>query len=225
MNYPGATFIPGPPDKINRYDNSGYVPLTGIGAVLHSSEGTLNGALIQLRSTVKVSWHFTIDLNGKVYQHYDTTIECWHAHEWANANLLGIEFPNLYTDGKPDHRPLTAEQVTAAVALLAWYFKLRNLKASRDMPGRTLWEHHEADPNPTECPSGRVPWPLILAGLNPPPPRVWLYGDEKAGRELTGNVQVEWNNHVMVNLIGSPDGARPGETWHNEGGVWIKKWP
>ncbi len=147
----------GPHAKQNAFARSGR------GAVLHSAEGSLSGALGILDGPREVSWHFTVALDGTLYQHYDTIASCWHAHAIGNVNYIGVEHENAYTDGQPNHEPFTDAQVNTDVRLLQW------LNEGPYALHSTLWEHNWIPGNPTSCPDGRVPWEKIMAELNPQP--------------------------------------------------------
>lgn len=160
MIVPWAIWYPGPAEKVNTYQRWGK------GAVLHSSEGSLNGALGRLRDpAAEVSWHFTNALDGRLYQHYDTKKQCWHAHANGNVRYIGIEHENAYTNGKPNHDPITDAQLQTDINLLreigadeGWsQFALRD----------TLWEHNWIPGNSTICPSGRIRWDELIAALSP----------------------------------------------------------
>lgn len=213
--YPGAIWRPGPAWKTNG------APRHGKGIILHSAEGSLGGAFGQLDGPIELSWPFTNDLDGTLYQHYEIEAQCWHAHA-ANGVYVGVEHPNEYTNGHPNHNPFTPAQVATDNALIAW------LAALEAWPGwirrQTLWEHNEADSVPTNCPSGRVPWAQIVEPAPAPGPRRWLYGDEAAGLEIVGDQQWVWNMGVNVDRLGGQgdEAGLRGTHYHNAGGNWHK---
>ncbi len=153
----------GPPQKKNQGARSGR------GVVMHSAEGSLEGTLKVLDSvSSQVSWHFTVALDGTLYQHYDTTIQAWHAHSVGNINYVGVEHENAYTDGHPNHDSFSAAQVATDIRLLKW---LHDNEGWDGYDRRIfLWEHNEVPGNNTVCPSARVPWLVIMAGLVMPSP-------------------------------------------------------
>src|SRR3954454_17405963 len=70
---------------------------TGLGAVLHSADGSLEGAFGELAkvsgakpSDWQKSWHFTVDDSG-IFQHYPLEAQTWHAGPAANPYYVGIE--------------------------------------------------------------------------------------------------------------------------------------
>lgn len=142
------------------------------GIVLHSAVGyeqamwrVLNDVSPPLIS--RVSWHFSNLKDGRFYQHYPITAQCWHASVlndqwWGCEQEGGPEGPNV-------SEPLTQLQIDNAVRLIE---ELRPLLP--DIPRRpinstevdfTLWEHKERvrlGGSPTACPSNRIPWDTIL---------------------------------------------------------------
>lgn len=160
MIIPWATWYPGPTDKINTGARWGK------GAVLHSSEGSLDGALRRLMDpTAEVSWTFTNALDGRLFQHYNTLAQCWHAHAYGNVRFIGIEHENAYTNGRPNHDPITDAQLATDIRLL------REIGEAEGWDGYvlrdTLWEHNWIPGNSTQCPSGRIRWDELIAGLAP----------------------------------------------------------
>ena len=162
--YPDAIITLGPEWK------QGYPDLIGQqnsrnGVVLHSAQGSLAGTLGELNGPATKSWHFTIDQDGTVYQHYDTLAICWHsgnkgAHQW----LVAIE----HIGGPPGNlsEPLTPQQLLASVALVHWLGNDGGWTPQREEPGRTLKEHNELFA--TACPSGRIPWSAYLLPASNP---------------------------------------------------------
>lgn len=214
MICPFATQAPAPLSKTNPG------PRAGRGAVLHSAEGSISGLINRVKDAGSgVSWHFSVALDGTIFQHYDTDKQCWHAHASGNVSFIGVEHENAYTNGAPNHDPETDAQVEADVKLLEW---LNEGPYQRQV---SLWEHHELPGNSTTCPNGRIRWDDILAGLNPVPPRLWLYGDENAGLELVGKQQRTWNQGVNTDRLGREDGSLVGTHLHNAGGDWVEVLP
>lgn len=220
---PGLIWSSGPFPKVNAGS------LQRKGAVLHSSEGSLNGAMGRLAGPAQVSWHVTIDVDGTGYQHYEIDKQCWHAKAEGNVNYLGIEFPNQYTNGSPDHRPLTQAQVNKAIEVLKFVFDLWGLRARRITSDflKTLWEHNEVPGNATACPSGRIPWDAIVAGLNLPIPLpvAFICGDKNGGIEKRGHQLVIWNEGVPIFVFGNEEGSLAGQIAKNFGGRfhWLVK--
>lgn len=134
---------PGPPFKryletVNRQE----------GFVCHSVEGSLAAAFAVLDGQRQASWHFTLDKDGTLYQHYQLTASCWASGSFeANSRYVAME--SVGRAGEP----LTPEQ--EATALTVW----RELGFTTR--GVDLWEHNEVatkwTPNagPTACPSHR----------------------------------------------------------------------
>ena len=167
---PGAIIVPGHPDKIG-YQRLGFGSRgPKRGDVKHSAEGwaTYLKFLIETRLAIK-SWHFTVLLDGTIWQHYPIDAHCWHAGDTdddddvrANIELVGIEHEGLVG------QPLTAEQTQATVEITqfcAEYFERSAAYARfpvQPSDGWTLVEHTEVSNAFTACPSDRIPWDDIL---------------------------------------------------------------
>lgn len=154
--YPEAVRWPGPPDKTGYSD---HLYRVGVGAICHSAEGYLPGALGRLESADEVSWHFTVDVTGVVFQHYNVLRVCWHAgNKDANCWYAGIEF--IGRSGEP----LTQAQVAAGTALLTWLACQEEWMAVRVGKWEYLAEHNWF--SSTDCPCGRIPWSVLEGGIN-----------------------------------------------------------
>lgn len=151
MICPFAIQHPGHPDKVNGPWRHGY------GLVLHSAYGYLDGMFSELADpTIELSWHFSIDLDGNIYQHYDTTAQCWHSRQ-VNGLYGGIEI-----EGKLDPDGLeTDAQVAAHVKLIKWWSSMEGWIPIKIL---TLFEHNQFVA--TACPQGRIRWADIMKGLN-----------------------------------------------------------
>jgi hypothetical protein len=166
MICPFAIWRPGPVWKVNGADVGTPWPRSNTGAVLHSSEGNLAGAFRVLDGPAELSWHFTVAVDGTLFQHYDSRLQCWHAHAAGNVAYVGIEHENEYSNGSPNHWPITDAQVDTDRKLIRWLSTVAESWApSRGYPNgrKTLWEHNEVPGNATACPSGRIRWADILA--------------------------------------------------------------
>ena len=154
--YPKAIQSPGPFEKRYTQQNA------QIGVVLHSAEGSIQGTIGELNKlSRRASWHFSISKKGEVYQHYSTTISCWHAGCFsANTKLIGVEH-----EGKVGE-PLTEEQAIASIELVRWMQEQLGWGALER--GVNLFEHNEVwdwdedNAGSTACPSGRIPWNRYL---------------------------------------------------------------
>jgi len=125
--YPEAIWRPGPPSK------TGYpaypVNFTQ-GVVCHSMVGYFGGAMAELdKLTRRASWHFSVNFDGKVYQHYDTKLVTWHCGSaYWNARLIGIEHEGGYS---PHNEPFTYQQRLASVKLVRWLGLTHGFELSR----------------------------------------------------------------------------------------------
>jgi len=154
--YPWAAAEPGPNWKTGAGD--GRTVRDNKGAVLHSAEGYLEGAVSVLHGPRQASWHFTLCQDGRVFQHYPLEAITWHAGA-ANDDYVGIEHEGVAG------QPLTPPQIEAGVNLLKW------IALQDDWPAFersvTLFEHNEF--MATSCPSGRIPWDVLIGRLVGPP--------------------------------------------------------
>ncbi len=124
------------------------------GVVCHSAEGWLAGTLAELEKPEReASWHFTIDDDGTLYQHYPITASCWASGNYK-ANVTTIAVESIGTKAAP----LTDAQERTMLNLASDLELALGIKLVR---GATLWEHNEVaqweKPNagPTSCPSHR----------------------------------------------------------------------
>lgn len=128
------------------------------GAVYHSMVGGLVGAWARLDSDDRVSWHFSVAKDGRIYQHYPLESICWHAgSREQNERLIGIE----HEGGPPDNpsEPLTEPQLQASARLSRWL--MEQLSWPEFRVGVQALEHNWI--YPTACPSGRIPWDRLRA--------------------------------------------------------------
>ena len=156
--YPGAVRVDGPRGRVSG------PPQEKHGAIYHSMVGRSRPA------QTANSWQFGIFKNGRIEQYYRADAWCWHAGDrddpgsdiTNNRDLLGIEH-----EGGPagNHgEPLTPAQVASDIRLTAWLVAEQHIhKLTRSGPHRGLWEHNEV--RATACPSGRIPWGTIIAGV------------------------------------------------------------
>jgi len=124
----------------------------GKGAVVHSAEGSLEGAFSVLRGPRQASWHFSVAKDGRVFQHYLLNVWTWHAGP-ANDRYAGVECEGVAGEA------LTEAQLAALVGLLRWIAEQESWPGF--VRGQTLFEHNEF--MATACPSGRIPWDAVIA--------------------------------------------------------------
>lgn len=163
-----------PADKVYSARNQGR------GLALHSAEGSLAGAEARLRSTERdpdgrytryaaASWMLFLRAGGGLVQYFPVTASTWTSgNATANTTLWAVEAEGVASE------PLTEGQVATLLRLVDEWEAHTGRRASRDEPGRTLWEHREVwdwgTPNagPTACPSGRYePFYRALANRRP----------------------------------------------------------
>lgn len=188
----------------------------------HSAVGTYKGTIDVVddpnsgRSVTGV-----VDYDGSFTQFYPVSACCWAqgSREW-NTAAIGIEFAGGYNGaGHTVDEPITDQMVDTAVRLLRDLAEYKGVGVEFWQRPDSLKEHREV--YATACPSGRIRWDDILAGLQPRRGRVFLWGDENAGMELRGKQQFHWNQYIEVDAIGDYAGEFPGQHWHNEGGKWV----
>ncbi len=140
------------------------------GEVKHSAEGFWHGLYSVLDGPAHSSWHFTVGY-ARIEQHYPVDAHCWHGNDVdddgglaANIDLVGVE--HLGVVGQP----LTEYQVEATIKITRWCAEQHGMSRFARYPTQgpgiwTLAEHKEVGDTPTACPSDRIPWDKILAGL------------------------------------------------------------
>ena len=177
--YPGARKWSGNPN-VTGYTDS-YAASVGYegngrfgpkrGSVNHSAEGTNWDVIHDLLLTK--SWTFTIGYD-RVEQHHPWNVNCWHCTDtdddggiMGNFELVGKE--HLGMAGQP----LTPYQVQETIKLDRWLAAQNGRDTFRRFDGwepneAGVWvecEHNEVSNTHTACPSGRIPWPVIMAAL------------------------------------------------------------
>jgi hypothetical protein len=199
---------PGPAEKVYSEPNSaiGYVP--------HSMVGQLNGWYSRLfcmdrtpdgRFTdyAAASVHGSVLRGGQVIQHYPITASCWASgSRYPNTHFVAFEHESVYTAGHPDESiPLTGPQVEATVRIIRELAQARSWTARRPKDGAdltaTLYEHRECrrwGSAGTSCPSGRIPWDVIVNALEVPMPKI-----------LTPEEALKFNAQVAYHLNDSRD--------------------
>lgn len=153
----------GPPDK---HGYGGLAePSRKQGAVYHSMEGSYEAALGELDNLARrASWTFSNGKDGRFEQHYPVGF-----HTWANGSLdANMRFVSCENEGRAGER-LTQQQIDNLVQLTEW---LRDTQGWTTVARQeTLWEHREMTrfgAAPTACPSGRIPWGIIIARVEEP---------------------------------------------------------
>jgi hypothetical protein len=143
----------------------------GKGAVLHSAEGPLAASfrILALTSGARPadwqkSWHFTVAQDGRLFQHYPLDVVTWHAGPKANPLYVGVEHEGVAG------QPVAGPQLEASARLLRWISDVegwgRFVRYPADGLAANLFEHNQF--MATACPSGRIPWPALLALLQGP---------------------------------------------------------
>lgn len=166
---PWAEKVPGPMAKIG-YPGVVAVPLEQIeGEVKHSMEGSYQAALGELMNLSRsASWTFSLPKDGRLIQHYPLELIAWHAGLPGDRSFDTSIIGNMTLRGEEHEgragEPLTAPQLATSIKLSEEIRKRCSRVASRPPQLRVnLWEHTWL--SSTACPSGRIPWQVILAAL------------------------------------------------------------
>ena len=192
--YPDAIWRPGPPSK---QGYASYPKNFAQGVVLHSMVGYFGGAMAELdKLERRASWHFSINRDGKVYQHYDTEAVTWHCGSaYWNGRLIGIEHEGGFN---PANEPLTPAQLASSQKLVQWLAQTHGFTPVRGtgIEGRTLFEHNEIAPpsDPTSCPSKRIPWDAYTGGRMYTDKQI----DEKVGAVLGLGIEHGRQIHALA---------------------------
>lgn len=130
---------------------------SGLGIVLHSAEGYRTALLQEVQDpNVALSWHFSIDKQGNVYQHYTIDKSCWHGGNYfANTNYIGIEHEGIIGE------PLTSEQFIASYNLVHWLADTLGIPIINRVTlhaHKDVWNMSVPNTGPTSCPNNRIPF-------------------------------------------------------------------
>ena len=133
------------------------------GVVYHSAEGSAAALLAALMdSNREASWTASNMKDGRFIQHYPVRRIVWtNGSKQANVKFRGVESEGVAGE------PLTAAQTHNLIRcaqdmrdFFGWPGFLRN---------REAWEHRQMTAfgsSPTACPSGRIPWDIIIPAVN-----------------------------------------------------------
>jgi hypothetical protein len=147
------------------------------GEAKHSAEGYWAGLYSALDGPEFKSWQFTVGYN-RTEQHYPFRAHCWHAGDVdddgavaANLDLVGIEHLGMAGEA------LSPYQIDMTTRITEWCAEQEGRDRFRrfdgwdpDEPG--LWllaEHKQVSDVYTACPSGRIPWDIIIPALEEEP--------------------------------------------------------
>lgn len=153
---------PGPPWKVNGGVNGGK------GMIPHSAEGywpyLRDGVLWGPR---RASWGASNLKDGRFIQHYPVTAQTWTSGAgYPNNNFFTTE--NEGMAGEPLTQMQVANLIRAGRDLMHHYgWRPRRPASASDLLA-SLYEHNECvrfGAEPTACPSGRIPWDIIVPRL------------------------------------------------------------
>ena len=143
------------------------------GLVFHSAEGFATTMLSKTSQwgyySAQYPWHLSNLLDGRLIQHYPFTARCWHGSAF-NDEYVGMENEGRTPDGATIGPVLNDGQVSNARRVIAslsqWKGWTPKRPTSSSDKTATLWQHGEVTRfggSATQCPSSRIPWPLILS--------------------------------------------------------------
>jgi hypothetical protein len=138
------------------------------GEAKHSAEGGRLSMHGVLDSEARLaSWTFSVFKSGPPEQHYPLESVVWtNGSPQANLKFIGEEHEGVAGEELNGNQVLWTAQITSSVRKLC-------PKVAAFPPTRlvNLWEHRELTifgADPTACPSGRIPWPKIIAAVTVP---------------------------------------------------------
>lgn len=192
------------------------------GEVKHSAEGYKQGMLDIIHDpNVEKSWPISIFKAGPPHQHYELEDVCWISDgPTNNTKYIGTEREGVKGE------PLTDNQLQHDIRLSK---ELRILcpKMAANPPTRgvNLIEHREIAN--TSCPSGRIPWAEIIAGITQPQEEDWmsvLTDDQQ--RDFYNKTVAIWNVlhntelgierwaywQILLQAAAAPDGGTVADT-------------
>lgn len=152
---------PGPPWKVNggRNGQKGMVP--------HSAEGFWPHLRDILWGPRRASWHASNLKNGRFIQHYPITAQTWTSGAgYPNNNMPTTE--NEGVAGEPLSPQQTTNLIRMGKDLMAVGLWTPKRPTSATDPFASLYEHNECQrfgAESTSCPSGRIPWDVIVPAL------------------------------------------------------------
>lgn len=156
---PFAAREPGHPQAHGYPGEQELAPKEGL--VFHSAEGNLATMRRIIRAPGEPSWTLSNPKRGRLIQHYPRG-----THIWANGSReANVRFDACESEGV-EGEALTGSQAQNLIDLAAWYKKEEDWAEFKRLI--TAWEHREMTrfgASPTACPSGRIPWGIIIPGV------------------------------------------------------------
>lgn len=166
-----AIQVPGPPSAVNGSRNGGK------GIIPHSAEGYFHDLdalrdFLWARGTaapgLRASWGATNLKDGRFVQHYSIHSQTWTSGApYPNNNFFAFENEGVAGE------PLTQAQVDNIIRVGRELMALQGWTATRPVSQNDLhascYEHTECvrwGAAATACPSGRIPWDVIVPALN-----------------------------------------------------------
>jgi N-acetylmuramoyl-L-alanine amidase len=166
--------------------------------ILHATAG---GSYIGAKNAYlsrKVSAHYTIDIDGTVYQNVLESNTAWHAGVSGWGNVIGL---NSYSIGiemvgfnKP-HSIYPEVQVLACIALV------QDICHRHKIPWQNILTHAMISPGRKSDPANFTAYQRVLEAVMPfKGSRVFVNGDEITGqkRDLVGGVTINAENPEKI---------------------------
>lgn len=152
---------PGPPERQNGGRNGGK------GMIPHSAEGYWPVLRQVLWGNRGSSWAASNLRDGRFIQHYPIFAQTWTSGAgYPNNNFFAFE--NEGIAGQPLTQAQIDNIIRAGHELMAYYGWEPRRPISAGDTGASLYEHRECvrfGAEPTACPSGRIPWDVIVPAL------------------------------------------------------------
>lgn len=157
--FPKAAREPGHPQAHGYSGHQEPGPKDGL--VYHSAEGSIAVMRRIIRAPGEPSWTISNPKVGRPIQHYPRG-----THIWANGSQgANVRFDACESEGMAGE-PLNQNQTQNLIDLARWYKKEEGWHSFSRLI--TAWEHCEMTrfgAPPTACPSGRIPWDIIIPAL------------------------------------------------------------
>jgi N-acetylmuramoyl-L-alanine amidase len=168
----------------------------------------------------RISPHYLIDGDARVYQFVDETARAWHAGRasWGavtdvNSASIGIEIWN--SGHEYDFEDFIPAQIDGLIALI------RDIRGRWDIPDRNILGHSDVAPGRKLDPGEKFPWGQLAAngiGIMPLPNHAAVRGGDpdvdvffaslkSYGYAYTDDKMVllrEFRRHFMPHLLGEP---------------------
>jgi hypothetical protein len=157
-----AIVDPGPSWKVNGGRNGGK------GIVPHSAEGYWPHLRVELwKPERRASWGASNLQDGRFFQHYSVFAQTWTSGAaYPNGNFFAFE--NEGVAGQRLTQPQIDNVIRVARDLIDVFHWIPRRPGSAQDTTASCYEHRECvrfGADPTACPSGRIPWDIIMPAI------------------------------------------------------------